>query len=221
MLTSRRVRPRSSAKTWAEAAPKVRSDRAPTEPPPGRPQRVRFSGVVTPPRAGTFMYHSHFDEFGQIGSGLYGSIVVVDRDQVYDGDTDRVMLFSDDGPTTNVIFGPFPKALLNGQSEPQPIELLAGVTYRFRLINIRTDYPASVAILEAGKPVEWRVVAKDGADLPPSQSKSRPAELTFAAGESYDVVFAPRAWGNLTLRFGAPKTGPIPAQATNVKVHVR
>src|SRR5574339_7904 len=53
---------------------------------------------VTPPRAGTFMYHSHFDELGQIGSGLYGSIVVLDKGARYDGATDRVLLISDDGP---------------------------------------------------------------------------------------------------------------------------
>ena len=178
---------------------------------------VRF----TPPRAGTFMYHSHFDEFGQIASGLYGSIVVLDRGKRYDGDTDRVLLFSDDGPTNNVIMGPFPKALLNGRSQPEPLELRAEVTYRFRLINIRTDYPASIALLDGTEPLEWRVVAKDGADLPHSQATMRPARLTFAAGEIYDVEFTPTKTGDLTLQFGAPKQGPIPGQATNVQVHVR
>ena len=167
------------------------------------------------------MYHSHFDEFGQIASGLYGSIVVLDHGKRYDGNTDRVLLLSDDGPTQNVIMGPFPRALLNGQSQPKPMELQMGVTYRFRLINIRTDYSATVSILEAGQPVQWRVVAKDGADLPPTQATMRPATLTFAAGEIYDVEFKPKAWGNLTLRFGAPRQGPVPAQATDVQVNVR
>jgi FtsP/CotA-like multicopper oxidase with cupredoxin domain len=178
---------------------------------------VRF----TPPRAGTFMYHSHFDEFGQIASGLYGSIVVLDHGKRYDGDTDRVMLFSDDAPTNNVIMGPFPRALLNGKSQPEPLELRAEVTYRFRLINIRTDYPASVALLDGAQPLEWRVVAKDGADLPSSQATTRPATLTFAAGEIYDVEFTPTKTGDLTLQFGAPKQGPIPGQTTNVQVRVR
>jgi FtsP/CotA-like multicopper oxidase with cupredoxin domain len=178
---------------------------------------VRF----TPPRAGTFMYHSHFDEFGQIASGLYGSIVVLDKGKRYDGDTDRVLLVSDDGPTQNVVMGPFPSALLNGQSQPKPMELRMGVTYRFRLINIRTDYAATLSILEAGQPVQWRVVAKDGADLPPAQATMQAATLTFAAGEIYDVEFTPTAWGNLTLRFGAQKRGPVPGLATDVLVHVR
>ena len=178
---------------------------------------VRF----TPPRAGTFMYHSHFDELGQIGSGLYGSIVVIDKGATYDGITDRVMLISDDGPTTNIIAGPFPGALLNGSAQPAPIEMVAGITYRLRLINIRTDYAASVSILEGDKPLEWRVIAKDGADLPASQATMRPSTLLFAAGEIYDVVFTPRTWGNLTLQFGAPKLGPLDEQATRVPIHVR
>ena len=185
--------------------------------PPNDSLTVRF----TPPRAGTFMYHSHFDEFGQIGSGLYGSIVVLDEGDAYDGITDRVLLISDDGPTTNMIAGPFPKALLNGRAQPAPIEMLAGVTYRLRLINIRTDYPASISILEGGKPLEWRLIAKDGADLPASQATMRPSTLTFAAGEIYDVVFTPRTWGNLTLQFGAPNLGPLQEQATRVPIHVR
>ena len=178
---------------------------------------VRF----TPPRAGTFMYHSHFDEFGQIASGLYGSIVVLDRGKHYDGETDRVLVLSDDGPTQNLIRGPFPRALLNGQAQPNPMQLRSGVTYRFRLINIRTDYAATVSIFDDGEPVQWRVIAKDGADLPASQATMRAATLTFAAGEIYDVEFTPTTPGSLTLQFGAPKQGPIPGQATDVQVVVR
>ena len=178
---------------------------------------VRF----TPPRAGTFMYHSHFDEFNQIASGLYGSIVVLEPGERYDADTDRVLLFSDEGPTTNLIRGPFPRAMLNGSVEPAPLDLRAGVTYRFRLINIRTDYPASIAIMDDEQPVQWRVVAKDGASLPASQATMRPAQLTFAAGEIVDVEFTPRAGSRLVLRFGAPQQGPIPGQETKVAVRVK
>ncbi len=184
---------------------------------PGDSLTVRF----TPPRAGTFMYHSHFDELDQIASGLYGPIVVLDRGQRYDADTDRVLLFSDGGPTTNVIRGPFPPALLNGRERPEPIELRAGTTYRFRLINIRTDYMVALSLLRKGRPVEWRVVAKDGADLPVSQVGSRPAKLTFAAGEIYDVEVTPRKPGSLRLRYELPPRGPAPSQPTEVAVQVR
>ena len=32
----------------------------------------RFVAKFTPPRAGTFMYHTHFNDFVQLSSGLYG-----------------------------------------------------------------------------------------------------------------------------------------------------
>jgi len=128
---------------------------------------------------------------------------------------------SDDGPTTNIIRGPFSRALLNGRANPEPLELRAGVTYRFRLINIRTDYMATIAVLDGETPLEWRVVAKDGMDLPPSQATLRPARLTFAAGEIHDVEFTPRAPGELTLQFGSPQQGPIAAQVVGVRVTVR
>ena len=184
---------------------------------PGDSLTVRF----TPPRAGTFMYHSHFNEFAQIASGLYGSIVVVDSRKRYDPETDRVLLVSDDGPTTNLLRGPFPRALLNGRADPEPMELRAGVRYRFRLINIRTDYLTTFALLDGQTPVEWRVVAKDGMELPPAQAMLGPARLTFASGEIHDVEFTPRAPGELTLQFGSPGGGPAPAQMTNVKIQVR
>ena len=47
--------------------------------PPGDSLTVRF----TPPRAGTFMYHSHFNERHQITHGLYGAIVVLEPGQRY------------------------------------------------------------------------------------------------------------------------------------------
>ena len=184
--------------------------------PPGDSLTVRF----TPPRAGTFMYHSHFNELQQIGSGLYGSIVVVERGRRRDPETDRVLLVSDAGPTTNLIRGPFPRAMLNGRTKPEPIELRAGTSYRFRLINIRTDYNAIVSLLAGDTLVEWRALAKDGADLPPSQATVRPAKLTFAPGEIIDVEFMARAAGELTLRFGMPRQGPTPEQLTDVAMKV-
>jgi FtsP/CotA-like multicopper oxidase with cupredoxin domain len=184
---------------------------------PGDSLTVRF----TPPRAGTFMYHSHFDEFEQIAAGLYGPIIVTEPGRRLDPETDRVLLFSDAGPTTNVVRGPFPPALLNGSAQPAPLDLRAGTTYRFRLINIRTDYTVALALLDHGKPARWRVVAKDGADLPATQTTMRPAQLTFAPGEIYDVEYTPRAAGRFALRFGpGPSRFPGPPP-TIVAVRVR
>ena len=178
---------------------------------------VRF----TPPRAGTFMYHSHFDEVTQIASGLYGPIVVVEPGRRFDAATDRVLLFSDAGPTTNVIRGPFAPALMNGRAHPGPMELRAGTTYRFRLINIRTDYTVPVALLDHGTPATWRLVATDGADLPAEPAAVGPARLTFAPGEIYDVEFTPRNSGRLTLQFGPGQPSLPDQKPTTVAVRVR
>jgi FtsP/CotA-like multicopper oxidase with cupredoxin domain len=161
---------------------------------------VRF----TPPRAGTFMYHSHFNEHQQISSGLYGAIVVVDSAQRFDPETDRVLLFSDAAPTLDTENGPFTMPLLNGR-DPAPIELRTGVRYRLRLINIRSDYPVMLSLLDgSSRPVYWRRVAKDGADLPPAQATTVPAQLIFLPGEIHDVELTPREAGELRLRFGFP-----------------
>jgi FtsP/CotA-like multicopper oxidase with cupredoxin domain len=143
------------------------------------------------------------------------------RRQRYDGKPDRVLVLSDDGSAQNVVGGPFPHVLLNGESQPNPMRLRSGVTYRFRLINARTDCAATVSIFDDGQFSEWRVIAKGGADLPASQATERSATLTVAAHESYDVAFTPTTPGSLTLQFGAPKQGAIPAQATDVQVVVR
>ena len=184
---------------------------------PGDSLTVRF----TPPRAGTFMYHSHFNELQQIASGLYGAIVVVDRGTRRDPETDQLLLFSDHGPTANVVRGPFAPPLLNGRERPDPIRMRAAVPHRLRLINIRTDMNIAVELREGEAPLTWRVVAKDGAELPPSQVVTRPATLTFAPGEIYDVEFTPRTPGELTFRFTEPQLPPAVRRTTNVAVHVR
>ena len=120
--------------------------------PPGDSLTVRF----TPPRAGTFMYHSHFNEMQQLGSGMYGAIVVLDSGATYASATDRILLVSDAGPTVNVIRGPFPPIALNGSPSPAPMALVAGTRYRFRIINIRAEGMAQLALLSGGAPVTWR-----------------------------------------------------------------
>jgi FtsP/CotA-like multicopper oxidase with cupredoxin domain len=164
---------------------------------------VRF----TPPRAGTFIFHSQSNEFQQIGSGLYGAIVVVEPGTTRDPETDRVLMLSDDGPTINFLRPP-PPALLNGRPLSEPVVLRAGVGHRLRLINIRTDYVASMSLMDGTTMLAWKVLAKDGADLP--VQSVRPATLQLSPGETYDVEVAPHAAGDLTLRLGAPTSPGTP-----------
>jgi FtsP/CotA-like multicopper oxidase with cupredoxin domain len=192
----------------------------------------------TPPRAGSFMYHSHFSEAKQMGSGLYGSIIVLEPGQRFDPETDRLLFFGTAGTLRNVLAGPFPNFVLNGSPQPAPIELKAGTRYRFRLFNLAGDAPTMVSLKQGDTPIEWRAVAKDGYPLGAAQAVLKPAMLLFDPGEIYDFEFTPARAGELTLSFGlpafltaappppppgAPPAPPPPAfpPTVSVVVHVR
>lgn len=71
------------------------------------------------------------------------------------------------------------------------LPLEAGKKYRFRLINISTNNQAmQVSLRNSQGPVEWRVIAKDGADLPAPAIHDSTALLTVTVGETYDVEFS-------------------------------
>ena len=179
---------------------------------PGDSLTVHF----TPPRAGSFMYHSHFNEAMQIGSGAYAPIIVLNKGEKFDAETDRILFISDGGPTVNVIAGPPAPVLLNGKALPDQIELRAGTTYRFRLFNLMNDEIEQIALLdENDKPITWKAVAKDGADLPVAQSTMQPATLVFGSGEIYDFVYTPEKSGELKIRYG------MRPYIVNVAVHVK
>ena len=50
------------------------------------------------PRAGTFMYHTHMNDFEQLTSGVYGPIVVLEPGRRFDAATDHVFIAGWDGP---------------------------------------------------------------------------------------------------------------------------
>jgi len=192
---------------------------------PGGPFVARF----TPPRAGTFIYHSHIDDVRQLSSGLYGPLIVLEPGQSFDAETDRIMLLSSGGPAYDA------SLLLNGSAHPEPIELRAGTKYRFRFINIMApNPPLAVSLLSGDAPVSWRAIAKDGADLPSGQATARPTQQMIAVGETYDFEFQPKSPGELRLdifRRAILVTPETPAHAApvvfrpesriQVPVHVR
>src|SRR5688572_1576509 len=195
--------------------------------PVGDSLTVRF----TPPRAGTFMYHSHFNEQQQISSGLFGPIVVLEPGRRYQPDTDQLLIFSDgEGKgSLDAATRTLPAPFLNGRAQPEPMSLRAGVAHRLRVVNVRANLTVAVELRDGDRVAEWRHVAKDGAELPPAQAIVRPAFLILGPGEIHDVELTPRAPGELQLRFGFPQslrppevpppvTFPPPATVT---VHAR
>jgi manganese oxidase len=162
------------------------------------------------------MYHSHFNEATQIGSGAYAPIIVLNKGEKFDPETNRILFIADGGPMGNVIAGPPPPVILNGKPLPDPITLTAGTKYRFRLFNLKNDDLERIALLdESDKPIMWRAIAKDGADLPPSQATVRPASLGFGSGEIYDFEYTPQKSGELKIRYG------LSPRIVNVAVHVK
>jgi FtsP/CotA-like multicopper oxidase with cupredoxin domain len=148
---------------------------------PGKSFLVR----MTPPRAGTFIYHTHWHDQDQMENALYGPLIVVPKGQKLDAASDKVFLFSAG------VFDPLGQVILiNGHPQPSPLRLLSGTRYRFRLINISADHVGMmVSLRKAGVPVEWRIVAKDGADLPPASVAPQTAEMRITVGETYDVEY--------------------------------
>jgi hypothetical protein len=168
---------------------------------------------------------------------LYGPIIVLEPGQRFDPETDKILFFGTAGTEQNPVFGPFANFVLNGKTQPEPMNLKAGTRYRFRLFNLAGDQPLVVSLNAGDAPITWRAVAKDGYPLPPAQATSRPAVLTSDPGEIYDFEYTPAAPGELTLKFGpvpppptpppaagaAPPPGspPPPPPTITVQVHVR
>lgn len=170
---------------------------------PGR----SFVARLTPPRAGTFIYHTHIDDLKQLSSGLYGPLIVLPPGEKFDPESDRVLVISRAGPGETPIW-------LNGSQSPEISALRARQSYRLRIINIAPENPPiDVSLKVAGTPATWRPIAKDGADLPQGQQQICPAQVTLGVGETYDFELRPDRAGELTLEVVRP-SNRFPAQIT-------
>lgn len=161
------------------------------------PAGESFVAYMTPPRAGTFIYHTHWHDVKQLTGGMYGALLVMEPGRNYDPTTDKVFVLGRGG--LNEMQDPL---LLNGSPQPGLMVLLTGQTYRFRLVNITpNDRLVATSLLLNNRPVQWRAVAKDGADLPVQQATMRDSVQTISVGETYDFEFSPDAPGAYELRF--------------------
>lgn len=144
-----------------------------------------FVAQMTPPRAGTFIYHTHWHDQFQLTNGIYGPLIVLPPGEKFDPASDLTFVFSigDFGALQRL-------ALINGTPQSKTMQLQSGRKYRLRLINISTNNQGfQVSLRNVNGPVDWRIIAKDGADLPPDSVRSSKAQLTITVGETYDVEF--------------------------------
>jgi len=165
--------------------------------------RDSFTAAFTPPRAGTFIYHSHANELTEILGGLYGALIVVEPGTTFDTATNRLVIVG------GMLRHDSEFGVVNGHLNPAPIELRAGRTYRIRLINIgnaRTWLALRRGPRDSSV-VGWRAVAKDGADLPASQAVVTATPLVTGPGETVDFEYRPDGAGDLVLDLNSPFAG--------------
>ena len=181
-------------------------------PTPAIPPGGSFVAYMTPPRAGTFIYHTHWHNAKQLTGGLYGALLVLEPGQSYDPATDKVFVLGRGGDDER-----HDPLVLNGSTQPSMMVLLTGQTYRFRFINMTpNDGRVTTTLTTEGHPAKWRAIAKDGADLPLQQAIITDAVQQVSVGETYDYEFAPSAPGNYELRFTSVMFGCTVTQTVRV-----
>ncbi len=171
-----------------------------------------FDVHITPKRAGTFMYHTHFNEMRQQFGGLAGPLIVLEPGERWDPTHDLLFFVSD---------APHGRAMMTGPGTKTPAELHVGSTYRIRVANIAGDRGSMlVRVVQDSTILSWRPVAKDAFALPATQATMRPSIARVGTGETADFEFTPATPGELRLEVGSPGfTGGIQVEGT-AQLHV-
>lgn len=163
-----------------------------------------FAARFTPNHAGTFIYHTHAGDPGQLSGGVYGALIVLEPGQQFDPEREKLLVVGsrDTGFDAK-------RLTLNGSEKPVPVPLNRGTIYRLRLINIAPNLAANVLLGSETHPVTWMPIMKDGAILPTRLQKKGDARLHIASGETYDFEFQPDA------------TGEVPVEIENAFGHAK
>ena len=145
-----------------------------------------YEAFMTPPRAGTFIYHTHLMELRQMESGLYGAMIVLPPGAAWNAAHDHVFILGS-------LHGN--GVVLNGAKIAPALEFDAASVHRLRLINITTGAPGVrfQLVRQDSSLVTWTRQAKDAIDLPASRRVDVPSQQAVAMGETYDMLFTPSA----------------------------
>ena len=163
---------------------------------PPIPPGGSFAAEFTPPRSGTFPYHSHLHEMRQISSGMYGAIIVTDKPR--DLARDHLVVAGGGGlPVFLKEGGNF--LLVNGSRSPRPIEMTVGDTNRIRIVSIHADVILNFRFGSEANVARWRPLARDGADLPVALRSPRLALMQMGPGETADFTYVPTEPGQMLL----------------------
>jgi FtsP/CotA-like multicopper oxidase with cupredoxin domain len=154
------------------------------------------------PDAGTFWYHSHFNETVQLERGLYGALIVrAPEEPVFDAD--RTLVFDDVELEKNGQIKPpgwwieshdgreGSTRLVNGKQEPE-LRMAAGHIERWRLVNAASARYVLLSVGGRG----FRIIGTDGGLIP---SPVPATEVLLAAADRIEIAVGPFAEGE-TLR---------------------
>jgi FtsP/CotA-like multicopper oxidase with cupredoxin domain len=136
---------------------------------------------MTPKRAGTFIYHTHDETGDQLASGLYGALVVEEPGAPRDASRDHLIVMGQRGRASTSLLA------INGDTEPQPLAISAGVPNRLRFVSIPANERLFVELLRGNTVQEWIPLAVDGAELPARQRIATSATFSTSAGQTVDV----------------------------------
>ncbi|AHG92470.1 multicopper oxidase type 2 (plasmid) [Gemmatirosa kalamazoonensis] len=175
-----------------------------------------FIARMTPPRAGTFIYHVHSERGDELVSGLYGPLLVLEPGAPLDARVERLLVIATGGPGADA------PTFVNGKATPDTLSLVAGTRYRLRVIDISANDAHALALREPGGALAtWRVIGRDGRDVPAAQAVPQPARENTAAGVTRDFELTPTAPGDYALSIALIVAGRPTAHTTVVPVRVR
>ena len=163
------------------------------------------------------MYHAHVDEVRQQQAGLEGALIV--REPGLTRSPDEHVIFI----KGSRLGGRRQRPEINGETNPDTVILHVGRQARLRILSLNTYGPVPIVSLTARPDsapiltrdtllVQWRLVAKDGTDLPATVQTLRSAEVVVTMGETYDFVYTPQRPGQLRLEMRANTIGVVLAR---------
>jgi manganese oxidase len=178
---------------------------------PGQEFEARF----TPPRAGTFIYHTHMNDLQQVMAGLSGPLIVLNLGEAFNPARDHIIFITHSRSSED----DDRFVLVNGMNPPKPLDLEAGVKHRFRIVNFHTFMGnLRIEIKDDAGLLSWRALAKDGRDLSADQQTLRPAQQVVSIGETYDFEFLPNKPGAYRLEVFDPIFNKVMSTSS---IHVR
>ena len=174
-----------------------------------------FVARFTPPRAGTFMYHVHSEAGEELASGLYAPLLVFEPGRTFDPNSERLFVIATGGPGADA------PTFINGSAVPDTLTMRSGVAYRLRVIDISANEAHAITLRGPDGVALWRLLARDGRDVPPDRRALQTGRENVAAGVTRDFEFTPPAPGMYSFSVATIVGGKLTDKVVSVPLDVR